>query len=791
MASKNDNVTVLDLAEQPEPDPAATKEADLEQARRLSIQSRAREGRDPLGFQVFRWLVKGAATIPPWWSVQRDAELRKYWKRPDHLAGAVFNMTAKMTAIPRRVEARDPSNKDDVERALRFNENLVHGAEFGEGWVTFYGKWVEDLLTQDNGAFAEVIGPGRPDGPLTGAAVTISHLDSIRCTRTGDPEFPVLYLDDDGKRYKLHYSRVIYTSQMPSPITEMNGVGFCAVSRCVNIAQTLLDILTYKQEKLGSRPHRGLMVTKGGLDPEDLNLALTMAESEMADQNLTRYSRFVLVGDRTLTEAGVDLIDLAGLPDGFDEQTALTLGMAGIALAFGVDARELFPALTAGATRADALLAHLKQRGKAPGQILEVTEQLFNMKYLPPGLRLVFDFQDDAEDRQAAEIQNTRSTRRVNDLGAGVTNVRVEREKMVAKGELTRQQFERMELEDGRLEDGSSVLTLLFSASGEASRYLEFANDNPLDTENNDVLEIMSDLVANQAAALEALNSAKSITRRWEIQKAIATLEELKKLYLGPLGLPPEGAPMPDNRMRREDTLTPQDEETSRTDDDLREDTDDRQPKEVSQLADPFGAESLLTKSAQTYAKGLRDAIRGLWRGETNLPGFVFAMEATISRHFREAFVDGANEVGVLEGELNTNELQELRLAIANEIQFILPFADRILENSRDNGGKLGPLISRVPLWVNRYLGLRDRAKVLVGKDQKLKWIRHALDSCKSCLALAGKVKRASFWREHDVRPKHPRKLACMLDADGPDVCRCQFEVTSDPVTPGPLPILP
>ena len=63
------------------------------------------------------------------------------------------------------------------------------------------------------------------------------------------------------------------------------------------------------------------------------------------------------------------------LPDGFDEQTSILYGMAAIALAFGVDARELFPAMSAGATRADALLQHLKQRGKGPGQILQMTEQ--------------------------------------------------------------------------------------------------------------------------------------------------------------------------------------------------------------------------------------------------------------------------------------------------------------------------------------------------------------------------------------------------------------------------------
>ncbi len=88
---------------------------------------------------------------------------------------------------------------------------------------------------------------------------------------------------------------------------------------------------------------------------------------------MSRYSKIAVVGSASLPEASLTMTDLAGLPDNFDERTSMELGMATIALAFGMDARELFPSLTSGSTRADALIQHLKQRGKGPGQIVQLT----------------------------------------------------------------------------------------------------------------------------------------------------------------------------------------------------------------------------------------------------------------------------------------------------------------------------------------------------------------------------------------------------------------------------------
>lgn len=427
----------------------------------------------------------------PWWSASRDAQLSTFWKSSDHLSGAIYAMISKMTTIPIKVVARDVSIKSHVELAAQYTDILINSTQFGEGWMIFWGRCIEDLLTQDNGMFIEVIGPGPKDGPLEGSAISMSHLDAQRCTRTGNPQYPVVYTDSDGKMYKLHASRVIYASQMSSSRKEMNGVGFCAVSRAVNVAVNLIDIAVYKQEKLGSRPVRQLMITKGGLDPEDLRDAMKLSESLMNNSGLTRFSKSIAVGDRNIPNADITRIDIASLPDGFDEKESTILGMSVIALALGMDARELFPGMESGASKADAIIQHIKQRGKGPGQIIQQAEWQFDMKFLPSFLHATFDNQDDSEDRQNAEIVNVRAQARERNLAQGVTSQRVERENMMYKGEITPAQFEELELGDGRLPDGVEVDILFKSKDKDYSEFLSGVNESNYEARKDQIMEFV------------------------------------------------------------------------------------------------------------------------------------------------------------------------------------------------------------------------------------------------------------------------------------------------------------
>ena len=191
------------------------------------------------------------------------------------------------------------------------------------------------------------------------------------------------------------------------------------------------------------------------------------------------------------------------------------------------------------------------------------------------------------------------------------------------------------------------------------------------------------------------------------------------------------------------------------------------------------------------YRRVLRAAVRGLWGGVIDYYGFYEVMFVAIDNAFYRAWYEGAAECGIKPEELTPDEQQELQQAIATERGFIGRFADTIEKNSKAEGGKLTPLLNRVDRWVIRYNDIRNRAKMMACGDQKLEWVLGISEHCDSCLKLAGKIKRASYWQENDVRPQHPTKLLCMIGAGGVSVCQCALVPTDRHLSPGPLPSLP
>ena len=79
------------------------------------------------------WFGDGASTVAPWWSPVRDVQLRIFWKRVDHLAGAIYTMTSKMSAIPWKFKARDTSIKAHVEQAKILTDIVANVSEMGGG----------------------------------------------------------------------------------------------------------------------------------------------------------------------------------------------------------------------------------------------------------------------------------------------------------------------------------------------------------------------------------------------------------------------------------------------------------------------------------------------------------------------------------------------------------------------------------------------------------------------------------------------------------------------------------
>lgn len=501
------------------------------------------------GLSVMSWLVQTGELLPPWWSKARDKRLSNIWMDNNHLSLAIYNTQAKLVGIPFKVVPYDYSNQDHVQEAVEVQYALEVTAQFGRGWSEAYSRFILDLLTTDNGAFMEIIGRGRPDGPIIGKPLTVRHIDSLRCDRTGDNEYPIIYNGNDGKMYKMHWTRVLFTSQMPSARQEMFGVGFCGVSRCIDVATTLVDMVRYKQERLGSRPMNQILVGKG-MTAHTIMDAIARVEDGLSSRGFSRYAKTVALGSEN-PDIDLTRVDLSH-KDPFDEEVNTNLGMFAIAAALGMDADEIWPTSgrSGGGSSGDANLRRIRSRGRLPQQLTANISTQFDFKFLPPYLHMVFDFRDDEQDQQEAVIKDIRGRNRERDLGTGSINVRGARIQMLTDSDIAQATFDQMELSDGRLPDGTSVSALFFDSDPVFVKFLRFMQ-HPLQIVNNTrgsetdpftgekvsatddskVDDIVGNIQAQREVVLTELMATSSSRTKNKLQACFFALDWLEEQY--------------------------------------------------------------------------------------------------------------------------------------------------------------------------------------------------------------------------------------------------------------------
>ena len=642
------------------------KRVTLEQ--QLSVQERATRDVQEQGMGLsFMLLADTGSLVPYWWSWNREYYLAREWQKCPLFAGAVFNIAAKLATIPPIIEPRDPSLKSERDRAEEFAVRLYEGSEFGVGWLEFAMKWFQARWNSDNGAFAEVLGAGRKDGPILGPAVGLANLDSMRCSRTGNAEWPIIYTQEHtGKKFKLHRSRVIYGAQLPSTRDEMNGVGLSWFSRCMGVAQSIVDDLTYKQEKLGGRPRRAILVGK------KMSVGMVQTAFEMADEaadnaGLKRVSFTPIVANETAADVGIDVVDLASLPDGFEWETDVNLAMYIIALTGGFPVRWMWPATAVGATKADALLQHMATAMSGTAYELGTLSLLLagsergpyhqRGKFLPPSLKMRFDVQDDWIDQVQAEIQNTRSMRYERNLGDGAVTVRVAREQMLATGEITEAQFRDMELESGRTQDGLPVDVL-------------FYGDNPylrgIDPDDFSEEEVNEKLKEAKRASVTENGEQKTMAK-----EAVRALEWL---------------------------LEPQEEEEERP--------DVAKPREdVPERGMPSMTSTGVTEGASAFSGKERTPIEN-------------AMQRDIQRAFKEFAPDA--ESAIIEDEEPDYEPLRNALIVILTTYLIRAFMDRVMELEEEYDIAFDPadMGAAANEWATAYA--QEEAARLIGTTSKV-----------------------------------------------------------------------
>jgi hypothetical protein len=358
-------------------------------------------GGNPDLFSSLGWVQlsgnKADDIIPwSWYPYRRDMMLRTFAKLEPMLAGAIFNIRSRIETLPYLI-------KGDIKSKTHYGQVIGRG-DMGNGSHELFGKTIFDLLTQDNGFFWEKVGAGSPNGPLVGPVMQINHIDSNRCWRTFDPEFPVIYYNPyTADWHKLHYTRVVMGSDNSQPDEIARGIGFCAVSRIIRLSQIMLDTTIYKHEKISGNFTRAMLILKG-ITSKQVSKAKSTAEMETEADGLV-YFRKIPILTTMREDASHEMIDFASLPDGFDVEKDTTLYVYCLAMSLGIDAREIWPATTSGATKGDAIVQHLKTQGKGIGYYLNKIRWAINWNILKDtGAEFAWNFTDGEQELQAAQI---------------------------------------------------------------------------------------------------------------------------------------------------------------------------------------------------------------------------------------------------------------------------------------------------------------------------------------------------------------------------------------------------
>lgn len=369
---------------------------------------RVQEGQGPGNF-VFTWNIATAAdTISPWGSnvALRDRQLRDFWPTETYLAGAVASVSFRNSTLDWEIQGPDAVSQAVTDMLL----SAIAGDSFG--WVQFIEKFSQDLFTQDNGGFIELIrDPGQDansrfrneNAPVIG----IAHLDAGQCMRTGDPVTPVIYTDRLGKLHQLHWYQVIPFSDYPSSIERMHGVGYSAVTRALRVAQIMRSIMIYKDEKISGR-HFKQMHFVSGISRQEIRDEMTRAQEEADNRGQVRFILpSILASLDPEKPVSTASIDLASLPDNFDLDQEMKWYISALAISFGVDYQEFAP-LPGGniGSSQQSMVLHRKTSGKNPAVFMRtLVDGLRNYGAFPRNCSMRFNDKNEQEELEKQEVR--------------------------------------------------------------------------------------------------------------------------------------------------------------------------------------------------------------------------------------------------------------------------------------------------------------------------------------------------------------------------------------------------
>ncbi len=347
-------------------------------------------------------------------------------------------------------------------------QQLLLTADFGHpsgvwGWVPFTERLGRDFLCTNNGSFFNI---ARETTAYGSRIKGLHHLSSLRCRRTGDPDWPVLYIDRLGRETAFPWYSIVCMVDAPEPDDIGYGMGFCSAERAYDQIKKLAALEGYMYEKLTANSPTTLYLLNG-ITQEQLDDLLKDAEDQQAEEGMQQYMGAIIATmlkpDQTPAVAS---IPLAGLPDNASPEDERMRGDIIYANALGMDLNEIRPQggqqLGAGAS---SQVLHEKQKGKGLISFQRQLHHVLNWEVFDPRSTFYFTGRDLTEEERRARIASAYSAAVERFIRNGTLSPRLGQEWLIEM-ELIPRRFADREIDDPTLSDIDKAALLAAEGRG-------------------------------------------------------------------------------------------------------------------------------------------------------------------------------------------------------------------------------------------------------------------------------------------------------------------------------------
>lgn len=350
--------------------------------------------------------------LPHWPSRDRDRMLVHTVQLEDMWASAINKAITKIASRNFTISDTDES----APRMKRAHDLLIKMGS-SASYVVSISQLLMDFLTTDNGCFIEIV---RASSAPASRVVGLMPLDSLRCTRTGDVEKPVIYRDLLGNEHELLSHEVIDLVDMPSNRADKNGIGFCAASRAWHTIHLLMSLEAYATEKLtGDRPTAIYIVN--GIGKGKIGAAVQETNAQQQLKGATLY-RGAVIANATDPNANLSMltIPLAEIPDGFNAKELRDNGYVKYANAIGVPVQDIQPLSGQGlGTGTQTIVLDEASEGQGLASFVRQLEHAISFKALPAPTSFAVTTNDIRDKKSKAEVESLNAANRAARIASG------------------------------------------------------------------------------------------------------------------------------------------------------------------------------------------------------------------------------------------------------------------------------------------------------------------------------------------------------------------------------------